>query len=98
MGLGMYVFLEDDNIIDPSVGNLLLKCLLLAISQANQSRKDFTAFDESLRTEVPDKVKEAERAMIAAWEKDKAQPDPYRVLKSSEYTYTLQFFCITNSI
>lgn len=97
MGLGMFVFHEDYNIIDSSVGNLLLKRLLLAISRANQSRKDFTAFNESLQAEVPDEVKEAERA-IAAWEKDKTQPDPYRVPKSSEYIYILQLFRITNNL
>jgi Kyakuja-Dileera-Zisupton transposase len=64
-------------------GNLLLKRLLVAITQANRSKKDFTLFDASLREENPEEVAKAERD-LAAWNEDHSCPDPYRLPKSSE--------------
>jgi hypothetical protein len=58
--------------------------MLLAITQANQSRDDFTQFDASLREENLEEVIEMEHD-LAAWVKDKSCPDPYRLPKSSEY-------------
>jgi hypothetical protein len=62
----------------------------LAIPKAQESRRDFTSFDESLRAEIPDEVKEMEED-LAAWELsrsggdlDKTLRDPYRIPKSSE--------------
>ena len=72
------------------LGNLLLKRLLLAIPKAQQSRRDFIDFDESLRADIPDEVEEMERD-LAAWElnrdrrdSDKTLRDPYQIPKSSE--------------
>jgi hypothetical protein len=72
------------------IGNLLLKRLLLAIPKAQQSRRDFVNFDESLRAEIPDEVAEMEQN-LAAWElnRDRCDPDktfhdPYQIPKSSE--------------
>jgi len=72
------------------IGNLLLKRLLLAIPKAQQSRRDFVNFDESLRAEIPDEVAEMERN-LAAWElnrdhcdSEKTLHDPYQIIKSSE--------------
>jgi hypothetical protein len=67
-----------------SLGNLLLKRLLLAIPQANQTRKDFVDFDASLREENPEEVATVEQE-LEAWVVDKTKPDPYRLPKSSEY-------------
>ena len=66
-----------------SVGNLLLKRLIGAIPQARQSRGDFNNFDMSLRQEIPQQHLKMEND-LAAWNKDKSSPDPYRVPKSSE--------------
>ena len=74
-----------------SLGNLLLKRLLLAIPQAEQTHHDFVMFDTSLRVDIPAEVEEMERE-LAAWEanrdrqiSDKSQQDPYQIPKSSEY-------------
>jgi hypothetical protein len=62
----------------------------LAIPKAQQSRRDFIDFDESLRADIPDEVEEMERD-LAAWElnrdrrdSDKTLRDPYQIPKSSE--------------
>lgn len=70
-------------ILTLNAGNLLLKRLLLAIPQANQSKADFIVFDQSLREENLEEVLQMERD-LAAWVKDKTRPDPYRLPKSSE--------------
>ena len=66
-----------------SVGKLLLRRLSRAIPQAQQSRRDFNDFDISLRQEIPQHVVKMENS-LAAWNKDKSLPDPYRVPKLSE--------------
>jgi hypothetical protein len=62
----------------------------LAIPKAQQSRRDFIDFDESLRADIPDEVEEMEQD-LAAWElnrdrrdSDKTLRDPYQIPKSSE--------------
>lgn len=87
-----------------SLGNLLLKRLLLAIPQAEQTRRDFVMFDASLRVDIPAEVAEMERE-LAAWEanrdrqiSDKSQQDPYRIPKSSEYFYPLHSCYLFNNV
>jgi hypothetical protein len=65
------------------IGNLLLKRLLLAVTQAKVMRADFNSFDTSLRQENLAEVIEMEKG-VAAWEKDQSCPDPYRIPKSSK--------------
>jgi hypothetical protein len=66
-----------------SLGNLLLKRLLMAIPRAEQSRRDFVMFNSSLRIEIPDEVEDMERE-LAAWEVNNSHRDPYQIPKSSE--------------
>jgi len=73
---------------DTSIGELLLKRLLVAIAEALKARRDFVEFDKSLRAEIPDEVAEAEKS-IAAWEKDK----PSAILIVSRSQVFLFFFC-----
>lgn len=65
------------------VGNLLLKRLLLAITQANASKFDFVRFDQSLREENEEEIMKWETD-LAAWAENKSLPDPYCLPKSSE--------------
>jgi hypothetical protein len=74
-----------------SLGNLLLKRLLLAIPQAKQTHHNFVMFYVSLHVDIPAEVEEMEWE-LAAWEanrdhqiSDKSQQDPYWIPKSSEY-------------
>lgn len=66
-----------------ALGKLLLKRLLLAIPEAQQSMGNFNDFDTSLRQEIPQQLLEM-KDNLAAWNKDKSRPDPYLVPKSSE--------------
>lgn len=85
MGLRTYLQTYSlQTVVDSQAGDLLVKRLLIAITQAKQSRQDFRNFDTSLRAEIPDEVKEMEAA-VAAWEADHSKPDPYLMPKSSEY-------------
>jgi hypothetical protein len=68
---------------DIPTGNLLLKRLLLAITQAKQSKDNFVKFDASLREDNLAEIIEMEKD-LAAWEEDKSCCDPYRLPKSSE--------------
>jgi hypothetical protein len=66
------------------IGNLLLKRLLLATTQANETKEDFIKFDRSLREENPTEVATME-SDLATWEADhSSRPDPYRLPKSSK--------------
>lgn len=70
--------------MSPSLqGHLLLRNLLKAIPQARQARIDFKAFDESLRRDIPEEAMDMEAA-LDAWEKDKSQPDPYKLPRASK--------------
>ncbi|KIM91411.1 hypothetical protein PILCRDRAFT_607 [Piloderma croceum F 1598] len=65
------------------LGNLLLKWLLVATTEAGKSRRDFTLFDSSLRKENLAEVVEME-SNLAAWTDDhSSRPDPYCLPKSN---------------
>jgi hypothetical protein len=68
------------------IGNLLLKRLLLAITQAIQTHNDFVILTENLKAEIPEELT-AMRQALEAWEADQSQPDPYRLPKSSEFSF-----------
>jgi hypothetical protein len=66
------------------IGNLLLKRLLLATAQTDETKKDFVKFDASLHAENPTEVATME-SDLAAWVDDhSSRPDPYRLPKSSK--------------
>lgn len=69
-------------LINNSIGNLLLKRLILAIGLAVETRNDFRRFHTSLQTENPTELAAME-AELAAWEIDHDKPDPYLLPKSS---------------
>jgi hypothetical protein len=75
--LAIYVWLTS------RLGNLLLKRLLIAVTQANTSKSDFVKFDHSLREENEEEVKKWETD-LAAWAEDNTLPDSYRLPKSSK--------------
>lgn len=64
-------------------GNLLLRRLLVAIPEAQQTRRDFLKFTETLEAEDSDELV-LMREELAAWTANKTQPDPYRLPKSSK--------------
>lgn len=64
------------------IGNLLLKRLLLSITQAIQTHNHFVILTENLKSEIPEELT-AMRQALEAWEADQSQPDPYRLPKSN---------------
>ncbi|KII87542.1 hypothetical protein PLICRDRAFT_177283 [Plicaturopsis crispa FD-325 SS-3] len=66
-------------------GNLFLRRMLEAIPEARAHRQVFEDFKEGLRAEQPGAV-EAWEAMLALWEGDPTQPNPYVAGDSDEPT------------
>lgn len=64
--------------------------MLLAITEALQSCKDFDVFNECLCEEDNNQVEQRE-AELTAWAEDKLLPDPYHVPPSGVYVPFFQY-------
>jgi hypothetical protein len=68
---------------DFNVGNTLLRRMLECIPEATVHRMTFMEFDDGLRRERPDQLREWEE-MLEEWNKDHSKPCPYADSRTSK--------------